>query len=459
MVEQEFNLADMVSIILSEKRKLKKEHKNPNQNKYCTAEEAILNIKCKDCSSIKIKEINGYYTCLECGLLNDTIIDSCQDWRYYGHDDHKSSDPARCDMITNELLPKTSMGSLVGWGGKQTATTKRVRNMKQWNSITYKDSTLLETFNNITILAQNSGLNQCIIEEAKHMYKRISEVKSSRRTKKEGMKAGSIALACKLKGVPRNCDEIAKICHLKNNKTLRKSIKTFEEIWIILQSQDKPNFVVINSDTDDSTDSDSSFEDNQPIVTSSSNTKKFIVMKSHNTSSNLDMDTNTDSDSDSDSDTHTHSESDKVRISVGTKSNSNMEQNVIDIKKPVLCNKTDSETETNSEIEIDVAVDNKYINEYVTKLHRFTSVLNLDDKVFNACKKILIYIEKENYLDKHNPLSKLSAIIYYVGERLNVNVNKHSIMRICGVSDVTINKCYQKLMKNKDILNKINLEK
>jgi transcription initiation factor TFIIIB Brf1 subunit/transcription initiation factor TFIIB len=419
MALEEFNLADMVSNILSEKRKLKqKQTHNKHENTYQTPDEAILNIKCKECKSIKIKEINGYFTCLDCGLLNESIIDSGQDWRYYGHDDHKAADPARCDMITNELLPKTSMGSIVGWGGKQTATTKRVRNMKQWNSITYRDSTLLETFNNITILAQNSGLNQCIIEEAKYMYKKISEVKSSRRTKKEGMKAGSIALACKLKGVPRNCNEIAKICHMKNNKTLRKSIKTFEEIWNNLQSQEKAAFTIIHSDSDSDSDDSSECSDSD---TENIDEKLHIITSSKIISPTI-----------------------EENISDNTENNSDSDDS--------------SQLDETADFEADY-MGNKYITEYITKLHRFTSILNLDDKAFNACKKILIYTEKENYLDKHNPLSKLSSIIYYVGERMNLIVNKHSIMRICGVSDVTINKCYQKLMKYKDELNNINIDK
>ena len=84
-------------------------------------------------------------------------------------------------------------------------------------------------------MAQNASISQCIIEEAKYMYKKVTDIKSSRRTKKEAMKAGSIMLACKLKGVPRNFTEISEIFKMKNNKTFRKSVKTFEEIWNNIQ--------------------------------------------------------------------------------------------------------------------------------------------------------------------------------------------------------------------------------
>ena len=232
---------------------------NTNTNTNNTNDDIV----CTDCNTFNIKEIDGFYTCLQCGLRLDKIIDSSQEWRYYNNDDSKSADPARCDMPTNELLPTFSMGAFIGYSSKETATSKRIRNMNQWYSIPYKESTLLESFNNITNLAINAGLNQCIIEEAKYMYTKISEIKSSRRTKKEGMKAGSIALACKLKGVPRNCIEIAKICHMQNNKTLRKSIKTFEELWknIILRNKiitHKLENNTTNNDSSNKNDNDDS---------------------------------------------------------------------------------------------------------------------------------------------------------------------------------------------------------
>ena len=80
----------------------------------------------------------------------------------------------------------------------------------------------------------------------------------------------------------------------------------------------------------------------------------------------------------------------------------------------------------------------------------------MDDKIFQICKTIFIYIEKNNYLDKHNPLSKIASIIFYTNETYNLNINKHQIIQICKVSDVTINKCYQKIIKYANELNKLN---
>ncbi len=331
-------------------------------DKYNIEDKSIL--ICTGCNSDDLNEIDGYNVCQNCGLYNECVIDSGQEWRYYGADDNKSADPSRCDLPVNELLPHTCVGSIIGYGTKETNTTKRIRNMNYWNSVPYRESSLLETFNNITIMAQNSGIPNCIIEEAKVMFKKVSDIKSSRRTKKEAMKAGCIMLACKLNGVPRSCSEIAKIFKLKNNKTLRKSVKTFEEIWNNIQKNDKPCFQLDVGDSDSDL-SDSDEDDN---------------------------------------------------------------------------NDNDDSKNNNS--------DTKY--ESIMYLHRFCSTLGLNDKLYNIIKKILIIVEEYKYLERHNPLSRTASVLYYVIDNLKIKIDKNSVVQTCNISDVTITKCYQKLIKYKD---------
>ena len=411
----ELDISKMLLEISNEKRQKKKEIQTQNNIKsnildssdYKDLNDSLANFKCIECSSYKIKEIDGFYVCLKCGLKIESVIDAGQEWRNYNNDDSRGGDQARCDMPTNELLPKSSMGGVVGWGGRESFTTKRIRNMSRWYSTTYKESSLMEIFNNITIIAMNSGLNQCVIEEAKHMFKRVSEVKAARRTKKDGMKAGAIALACKLKGCPRNSLEIAKICRLKNNKTLRRGIKVFEEIWnnIILKEKQAGKALVDskkmqrdNLQSNESCDSDSSDDDEED-------------------NSEDDSDSSEDDSDDEMSDSDRHNDN---------KSISNQHNDII--------------------------------ANYTGKLNRFISLLGLDDRVYQAGKQILEHVESNNYLDKHNPLSRIASILFYVIERLNINIKKYQIIQTCQVSQVTIDKCYQKLMKYKVALNNIDID-
>jgi transcription initiation factor TFIIIB Brf1 subunit/transcription initiation factor TFIIB len=425
----DLDISKMLLDISNEKRKKKKEiqeqtniksgDRSLNSTEYKDAAEALASFKCIECAGYRIKEIDGYYVCLACGLKIESIIDAGQEWRNYNNDDSRGGDQSRCDMPTNELLPKSSMGGLVGWGGRETFTSKRVRNMSRWYSTTYKESSLMEIFNNITIIAMNSGLNQCVIEEAKYMFKRVSEVKAARRTKKDGMKAGAIALACKVKGCPRNSAEIAKICRMKNNKTLRRCIKGFEEIWnnIILKEK----------------------QDGKALGYSKKSQKQHLAAEGDSSSDDETNDdgSSTDAEADDNEDSSGNENEDEDEDSSGDEDESEDE-------------KEDSEDE-------DTASNKDILINYAGKLHRFISALGLDDKVYQAGKKILEHVETNNYLDKHNPLSRIASILFYVIDRLQIKINKYQIIQTCNVSQVTIDKCYIKLMKYRTVLNKIDI--
>ena len=436
----ELDFSKILLEISNEKKNKKKEMKANNaiaSNSKLSIQDAtefknntdfLANFKCNDCNNYKIKEIDGFYICLTCGLKIEKVIDAGQEWRNYNNDDSRGGDQSRCDMPTNELLPKSSMGGLVGWGGRESFTTKRIRNMSRWYSTTYKESSLMEIFNNITIIAMNSGLNQCVIEEAKHMFKRVSEVKAARRTKKDGMKAGAIALACKLKGCPRNSSEIAKICRIKNNKTLRRGIKSFEEIWnnIILKEK-QAGKELIDSKKAQKTNTEAEYD-------------------SSDESSDSSNESSDDSSDDSGDDSSDDSGDDSGEEDENTESKS--ETDNLDRER----NTQDSECKYSSSQNKDILVN------FTGKLHRFISALGLDERVFLAGKKILEHVEINNYLDKHNPQSRIASILFYVIDRLKINIKKYQIIQICQVSNVTIDKCYLKLMKYKLALNKITID-
>ena len=46
--------------------------------------------------------------CHKCGNIKDVTLDYNAEWRYYGNEDSKMSDPTRCGLPTNELLPESS---------------------------------------------------------------------------------------------------------------------------------------------------------------------------------------------------------------------------------------------------------------------------------------------------------------------------------------------------------------
>jgi transcription initiation factor TFIIB len=98
-----------------------------------------------------------------------------------------------------------------------------------WNSMSYKERSLYNIFDSITVHAANNGIPNSIIEEAKALYKKLSESKISRGENRSGLIASSIYMSCKTNKVPRSTKEIAKIFNLKLT-TMTKGCKKFQDI-------------------------------------------------------------------------------------------------------------------------------------------------------------------------------------------------------------------------------------
>jgi transcription initiation factor TFIIIB Brf1 subunit/transcription initiation factor TFIIB len=189
--------------------------------------------KCIDnnCNSTEFNLEDGNYICKKCNTLQEKYIDSQAEWRYYGHEDTKTSDPTRCGMPTNDLLPELSLGSVIGndFTSKNSYEMYKIRKYQRWNSTTYKERSLYNIIDNISLQASNSGISQSIIDEAKVLYKELSEMKISRGTNRNGLIASSIYMSCKVNKVPRSAKEIAKIFNI-DITTMTKGTKKFHDI-------------------------------------------------------------------------------------------------------------------------------------------------------------------------------------------------------------------------------------
>jgi transcription initiation factor TFIIB len=300
--------------------------------------------KCSECDSTDLISDEGFNICTNCGALNDGVIDSCAEWRFYGNDDSKSSDPNRCGLPTNELLPESSLGSTISFRYGESYEMKKIRNYHTWNAMPYKERSLYNVFDAIQIRAINSGIPSCIIEEAKILYKKISETRISRGSNRKGIIASCIYKACKLKKVPRSAKEIAEIFQL-------------------------------------------------PITHMTKGCKKFDEIMNFN-------------------------KSDKSTIDiVGSKS-----------------------------------------NDFIA---RFCSKLNISNDVLEICKSVCEAAEKYSLVSENTPPSVAAGSIFLVCTLLNINISKKDISNSCKISEVTISKCYKKLLRYhqhllpKDIINKL----
>ena len=184
---------------------------------------------CEHCHSTSVILEDGNYTCTSCGTLFSRFIDSAAEWRFYGCDDSKSNDPTRCGLPTSDLLPDSSLCSMIGFTSNESHDIRVMRKYHMWNCMTYKERSLYNIFDTLTVNAINNGIPKSIIEEAKMLYKKLSEMKISRGENRSGLIASSIYMSCKNNKVPRSTKEIAKIFNLKVT-TMTKGCKKFQEI-------------------------------------------------------------------------------------------------------------------------------------------------------------------------------------------------------------------------------------
>ena len=172
---------------------------------------------CEHCTSTLLMTEDGFLTCTnsKCGIIYKDALDQGPEWRFYGADDNQGSDPTRCGMPINPLLEESSYGCKVLAIGGSSYEMRKIRRYTEWQAMPYKEKAQYEEFGRITQMAQTAGIPKIIIDDAIRYHKRISESEQSfRGENKDGILAGSVAIACNINGCPRTAKEIATIFHL-----------------------------------------------------------------------------------------------------------------------------------------------------------------------------------------------------------------------------------------------------
>ena len=184
------------------------------------------NHKC--CDTIENHVINtGLITCKQCSNTISNIIDG-PEWRYYGANDSKSSDPTRCGMPVNQLLPESSVGTSISYRTNN-YNMHKMRRYQQWNGMPYKERSLLKVFEEISRLCKANDIPSIIINESHSLYKIVSSTKISRGANRLGIIAACVYFSCKINKVPRSTNEMAVIFNI-TVPVMTKGCKKFQEI-------------------------------------------------------------------------------------------------------------------------------------------------------------------------------------------------------------------------------------
>jgi transcription initiation factor TFIIIB Brf1 subunit/transcription initiation factor TFIIB len=172
---------------------------------------------CSACGHKGLTIDDGQQICTKCSTITGRVIESGAEWRFYGADDNRDDDPTRCGLPTNELLPKSSLGSMIGGRKGESRDFRRIRMYQMWNSMPYWERSLYNVFDQLASNTINHGIPSKVLDDAKVLYKKASEKKISRGENKEGLIASCIYYACLINKVPRSPKEVSKMFNIDPN--------------------------------------------------------------------------------------------------------------------------------------------------------------------------------------------------------------------------------------------------
>jgi len=78
-------------------------------------------------------------------------------------------------------------------------------------------------------------------------------------------------------------------------------------------------------------------------------------------------------------------------------------------------------------------------------IERYCSRLNIPNELAILAKFITTKAESNGVVCDNTPQSSAAGIVYFISQICQLNISKTDIKNMCGVSEVTINKCYRKL--------------
>ena len=221
------------------------------KNIECIYSDSTDKDMCRYCNVILMLNDEGFMCCSNksCGIIYKDVIDHSAEWRYYGADDNQSGDPTRCGMPINPLLKESSFGCKVLGGYTNTYEMQKIRRYTEWQSMPYKEKSLYDEFQRITIISQNSGIPKIIIDDAIRYHKKISETKTFRGINRDGIIAASIYIACRVNDYFRTAKEIATIFNLDNTSATKGCKNAVSIINELENDLDNNNKMILNETT------------------------------------------------------------------------------------------------------------------------------------------------------------------------------------------------------------------
>jgi len=189
--------------------------------------EAVDQDVCPFCKKTDCFDMDELKTCKSCGHVISRPFDTSAEYRFYSNDD-RGGDPTRVGQIQDPDLPQASLSTVI-LGGKGSKNMYKVCKYHAWNTVPYKERSLIQAHERLSLIGLNHGINQSAIEASRHMYITIKEVGGRQGLSRDAMLGGCMYLVLKESGSPRKPKEIAEIFGLSSG-TFTKALKQLQEL-------------------------------------------------------------------------------------------------------------------------------------------------------------------------------------------------------------------------------------
>jgi len=187
---------------------------------------------CERCKDIDWQDQEEIVVCKACGVVLERPLDMGPEYRFFNSDDRGGGDPCRVGAPTDPRFADSSLGTIIlgiGRGGHSSArgAMMRIRRFHTWSMFPYKKRSLLQVFEQMTLVAANYGIEQRVIETAKDLYMQLVEHCDKRGLSRASVVASCIYSALKMIGAPRKPKDVADMFHLQNAQ-FTKAFKDFQ---------------------------------------------------------------------------------------------------------------------------------------------------------------------------------------------------------------------------------------
>lgn len=197
----------------------------------------IINCECEGYED----KSQGTIVCHKCGSVLSSVINNNPDWKTF---DDKGNN-ARCSSTTNPFFPQSSLGTSIAGPGFKT-----LKMLQKWQQMPYRERSLYKVHKHIEDVCRIYKVVKCIEDDAKIIYKNISETKHAdgtfviiRGVNRKSLIASCLFFAYKKNNQARNIKEISVMFNI-NFKQLTKGCKIFMRLLRMNISAFKNSFEI-----------------------------------------------------------------------------------------------------------------------------------------------------------------------------------------------------------------------